>query len=155
MWLATNYCDKRLRGPLLDKVMSQCQWHIAVPQLHLMFKGQWRAPHKTIYGHKKKVCLDKTFPLGHFMLHFIMFLICQMTTKASNEKVSNLGIPPQKQLILVDLGGSRHGPCFFQFHGVLMKNTQIISWCLPWQILYLRLFAHWITNDTLMLHLCE
>ena len=32
----------------------------------------------------KKVCLDKTFPLGHFMLHFIMFL-CQMTTKASNE----------------------------------------------------------------------
>ena len=30
-------------------------------------------------------CLDKTFPLGHFMLHFIMFLIRQMTTKASNE----------------------------------------------------------------------
>ena len=34
---------------------------------------------------RKKVCLDKTFPLGHFMLHFIMFLIRQMTTKASNE----------------------------------------------------------------------
>ena len=85
MWLATNYCDKRLRG----------------------------------------------------------------------QKVSNLGIPPQKQLVLVDLGGPRHGPCFFQFHGVLMKNAQIISWCPPWQILYLRLFAHWITNDIWMLHLCE
>ena len=69
---------------LLDKVMSRNQWHIGVHQHHLLFKGHWRAPHKTIYGHKKKVCLDKTFPLGHFMLHFIMFLICQITTKASN-----------------------------------------------------------------------
>ena len=30
------------------------------------------------------MCPDKTFPLGYFMLHFIMFLIRQMTTKASN-----------------------------------------------------------------------
>ena len=85
MWLATNYCDRRLRG----------------------------------------------------------------------QNVSNLGIPPQKQLVLVDLDGLRHGPCFFQFHGVLMKNARIVSWRPPWQILYLRLFAHWITNDTWMLHLCE
>ena len=53
-----------------------------------MFKGPWRAPHETIYGHKKKVCLGKTFPLGHFMLHFITFLICQMTEKASNASKS-------------------------------------------------------------------
>ena len=52
-----------------------------------MFKGHWRAPHETIYGYKEKVCLDKTFPLGHFMLHFIMFLIRQKTTKAGNENV--------------------------------------------------------------------
>ena len=57
--------------------MSCSQWHIGVHQHHLIFKGHWRAPHETI-------CLDKTFPLGHFMLHFIMFLTCQMTTKASN-----------------------------------------------------------------------
>ena len=69
---------------LLDKVMSCNQWHIGVHQHHLMFKGHWRAPHKTLYGHKKKVCLDKTFPLGHLMLHFIMFLIHQMTTFARN-----------------------------------------------------------------------
>ena len=73
-----------LFSPLLDKVMSRNQWHIGVHQHHLMFKGHWRAPHETIYGHKKKVCLDKIFPLGHFKLHFIMFLIRQMTTKASN-----------------------------------------------------------------------
>ena len=70
---------------LLDKVMLHNQWHIGVCQHHLMFKGHWRAPYETIYGHKKKVSLDKTFPLGHFMLHFIMFLIRQMTTKASND----------------------------------------------------------------------
>ena len=64
--------------------MSHNQWHIGVQECHLMFKGPWRAPHKTIYGHKKKVCLDKTFPLGHFMLQFITFLICQMTEKTSN-----------------------------------------------------------------------
>ena len=69
---------------LLDKVMLRNQWHIRVHQHHLMFKGHRWAPHKTIYGYQKKVCLDKTFPLGHFMLHFIIFLICQMTTKASN-----------------------------------------------------------------------
>ena len=34
---------------------------------------------------KRRCVWDKTFPLGHFMLHFIMFLIHQMTTKASNE----------------------------------------------------------------------
>ena len=35
----------------------------------------------------KKVCLDKTFPLSlsHFMLHFIMFYISQMTSIASND----------------------------------------------------------------------
>ena len=44
----------------------------------------------TKYGHKKKVCLDKTFPLGHFMLHFIMFLIRQMTTKVSNDWCSHV-----------------------------------------------------------------
>ena len=43
-----------------------------------MFKGHWRAPHETIY-------MVTTYPLGYFMLHFIMFLIRQMTTKASNE----------------------------------------------------------------------
>ena len=75
---------------LLDKVMSRNQWHIGVHQRHLMFKGHWRAPHETKYGHKKKVCLDKTFPSGHFMLHFIMFLIRQMTTKASNDWCSHV-----------------------------------------------------------------
>ena len=42
---------------LLDTVMSRNQWHIKVHRCHLMFKGHWRAPHETIYGHKKKVCL--------------------------------------------------------------------------------------------------
>ena len=66
---------------LLDKVMLRNQWHIRVHQHHLMFKGHRWAPHKTIYGYQKKVCLDKTFPLGHFMLHFIIFLICQWLQK--------------------------------------------------------------------------
>ena len=70
--------------PLLDKVMSRNQTHVGVHQGHLMFKGHWRAPYETIFGHKKKVYLDKTFPLGNSMLHFIMFLIHQMITKASN-----------------------------------------------------------------------
>ena len=91
-YLATNFpfrlkvrYSKRKVYALLDKVMSRNQWHIGVHQHHLMFKGHWRAPHETIYSHKKKVCLEKKpFPLGHFMLHIIMFLICQMTTKASN-----------------------------------------------------------------------
>ena len=65
---------KSCNSSLLDKVMSRNQWHIGVHQYHLMFKCYWRAPHETIYGHKKEVCLDTTFPLGHFMLHFIMFL---------------------------------------------------------------------------------
>ena len=50
-----------------------------------MFKSHWRAVHKTIYGHKKKVCLDKTFPLGHFMHHFIMCLHTSNDYKATNE----------------------------------------------------------------------
>ena len=50
--------------------MSHNQWHIGMQECHVMFKGHCRAPHETIYGHKKKVCLDKTFPLGNF----IMFL---------------------------------------------------------------------------------
>ena len=79
--------NQNFQQSLLDKMMSQNQWHIGVHQHHLMFKGHWRAPHETIYGHKKKVCLDKTFPLGHFMLHFIMFLICQLTINASSEVV--------------------------------------------------------------------
>ena len=33
---------------------------------------------------KRRCVWNKTFLLGHFMLHFIMFLIRQMTTKASN-----------------------------------------------------------------------
>ena len=58
--------------------------------------------------------------------------VCEIATnycdkRLGGQKVSNLGIPPQKQLVLVDLGGPRHGPCFFQFHGVLMKNARIIS----------------------------
>ena len=73
-WRKSNVTFKIYHHSLLDKVMSRNQWHIGVHQRHLMFKGHWRAPHETIYGHKKKVCLDKTFPLGHFMLHFIMFL---------------------------------------------------------------------------------
>ena len=77
---------------LLDKVMSHNQWHTGMHQCYLMFKVHWRAPHKTIYGHKKKVCLDKTFLLGHFMLHFIMFLKRQMTTKASNGKIFKLNL---------------------------------------------------------------
>ena len=50
-----------------------------------MFKD----PHNAICGHKKKVCRGKTFPLGHFMLHFIMILIRQMTTKATNDETNN------------------------------------------------------------------
>ena len=73
-WTGAGRCTSR--APLdchsLDKVMSCNQWHIGVHQRHLMFKGHWRAPHETIYGHKKKLCLDKIFPLGHFMLHFII-----------------------------------------------------------------------------------
>ena len=59
--------------------------HVDCKRAILCLKGHQRAPHENIHGHKKKVCLDKTFPLGHFMLHFIMFLICQMTKKTSNE----------------------------------------------------------------------
>ena len=59
--------------------MLHNQWHIGEHQHHLMFKCHSRAPHETIYGHKKKVCLDKKFPLGYFMLHFIMFLTALFT----------------------------------------------------------------------------
>ena len=65
-YLATNFpfrlkvrYSKRKVYALLDKVMSRNQWHIGVHQHHLMFKGHWRAPHETIYSHKKKMCLEK------------------------------------------------------------------------------------------------
>ena len=50
--------------------MSRNQWHIGVHQRHLMFKGHCRAPHETIYGHKKKVWLDENISIGSFHASF-------------------------------------------------------------------------------------
>ena len=69
-----NSSGKISQTSLLEQVMSRNQWHIGVHQHHLMFKGHWRVPHETIYGYKKKVCLNETFPLGHFILDFSLFL---------------------------------------------------------------------------------
>ena len=64
--------------------MSRNQWHIGVHQRHLMFTG-------STWDHmwSQKECVSGT-SLGHFMLHFIMFLIRQMTTKASNGLIRHL-----------------------------------------------------------------
>ena len=50
-------------------------------------KLHWRAPHMTIYGHKKKVCLEPNISIGSFHASFHNFhyvSIYEMTTKASN-----------------------------------------------------------------------
>ena len=49
----------------------------------------WRAPHETIYGHKKKVRLEQNISIGSFNASFHNFhnvSIYEMMTKASNEK---------------------------------------------------------------------
>ena len=115
-WFWTNVKDSKYQNvnylsinqSLLDKVMSRNQWHIGVHQRHLMFKGHWRTPHQTIYAHKRKVCLDKTFPLGHFMLHFIMFLCIYVTVLSLLEMHSggNVRRPRCRPFSLGVLGAS-------------------------------------------------
>ena len=50
-------------GSLLDQVMSRNQWHIGVQECHHMYKYPY------------VVRLEKTFPLGQFMLHFTTFMM--------------------------------------------------------------------------------
>ena len=72
--LSNNYAK---RNPLLDKVRCAVIEDFQKYQHHLMLK---QAQYETIYGHKKKVCLEQNISIGshcmeqdHFMLHFTTF----------------------------------------------------------------------------------
>ena len=39
----------------------------------ILFKFHWRAPHETIYGHKKKMCLEQNISIGSFHASFHNF----------------------------------------------------------------------------------
>ena len=75
---------------LLDKVgravIGDFKWTIII----WCEESNWRAPHETIYGHKKKVCLVQNISIGSFQASFHKFhnvskdVKCEMTTPASN-----------------------------------------------------------------------